>query len=98
VLPPITTTTRFDPPPFVITTSAITTTVDPPVQTTELIRVSKITVTSELGSNPTKTIQPQPATKPLCVNIDIVIATAKVYPPDLPKLPPVPKISVDPTS
>lgn len=96
VLPPVTTTRTFDPPPFVITTSGVTTTVDPPIRTTELVPVSKITVTSDPGSSPTKTIQPQPADKPVCSPLNLGIVTIKICPLAINSLPSLPQISTGP--
>jgi hypothetical protein len=97
VFPPVTTTTSWDPPPFVATASGVTTTVDPPLYTTQLIRVSKTTVTSAAGSSPTKTIQPEPADKPMCFTLDLIIIKIEICPPKLDiSLPPLPKVSIGP--
>ncbi|PGH10677.1 hypothetical protein AJ80_07433 [Polytolypa hystricis UAMH7299] len=100
LFPPTTTTSTWTPPPFTTTVSGTTTIVNPPVQTTQQIRISKETVNSETGSPATKTIFPTPAPAPLCIEITLPIVgtlTFGLCPPDInPFPPPVPSVVVVP--
>lgn len=101
VFPPSVTTTTWTPPPITTTVSGQTITFTIDVQTTEKVRISKTTVTSDQGSQPTKTILPLPALKPLCIDFTIPIVNIHVKfglcPPDLsPFPPPIPPVTIVP--
>ncbi|KAH8895965.1 pectin lyase-like protein [Thozetella sp. PMI_491] len=101
IFPPSITTTTWDPPPITTTVSSQVITVTVTRQTTEKVRVSKTTVTSEPSSQPTKTIRPVPAPKPLCIDFTIPIVNIHVKfglcPPELrPFPPPIPEVTIIP--
>ena len=95
LFPPLTSTTTWTPVPFWLTVSGSSTFVQPPIQTTQLVRLSKTTVQSSQGSGPTLVISPLPALKPLCFTITIpFIGTIKIgfCPPEWSPFPPTIKI------
>lgn len=97
LFPPATKITTWTPPPFTFSTTGWTTTVTPPVITTALIRISKLTVTSDPGSPATKVVAPVPGPKPLCIPIYIIITTIYICPPALfPFPPPLPMVTIGP--
>ncbi|KAG7117994.1 Glucan 1 like protein [Verticillium longisporum] len=101
VYPPSATTTTWIPPPLTTVVSSQTITFTVEKQTTEKVHISKTTVRTESGSQPTVIVAPVPAPKPLCISYTIPIVNIKVKfglcPPDLkPFPPPIPKVTIIP--
>lgn len=93
----------FPPITTAVTSGTITSTTTwiPPVQSSEKIRISSTTVSSDPGSQPTKIIFPLPALKPLCIKFTIpiigVTITIGLCPPSIsPFPPPIPGITIIP--
>ncbi|EEY19831.1 glucan 1,3-beta-glucosidase [Verticillium alfalfae VaMs.102] len=101
VYPPSATTTTWIPPPLTTVVSSQTITFTVEKQTTEKVHISKTTVKTESGSQPTVIVAPVPAPKPLCISYTIPVVNIKVKfglcPPDLkPFPPPIPKVTIIP--
>lgn len=95
VFPPITSTTTWTPPPITYKTKAATTSTILPPLTTELIRISKTTVTRQQPAKATHIIFPKPHPRPMCIRLPII--RIMICPPKLkPFPPPVPTVTIIP--
>lgn len=99
LLPPYPVITTWTPPLITTTIDGTSYTVTPPVMTTEKIRIPEMTVTSEAGSSPTKTVRPGSG-GPMCPHITIhlllIDITFQLCPPSPVPFPTIPLVTIVP--